>query len=336
MIIKMLKLTSKIPLIGSIIRSCNNVSSPSLEREVFGIKFKNPVGVAAGLDKNGECFNELSDFGFSFVEIGSVTPEFQLGNPKPRIFRLPKDKAIINRMGIPCNGVRSVANNIKNVRHRTIVAGSLSKNSETSNENAIKDFERVFEMLYDFVDFFVLNISCPNVKDLDKLQDTDTLENIVNRLMSLRLFYDDNKPLLLKISPDLEKEQLDRIIELVMKSGLDGVVVSNTTRERISSLNTSPNELAQIGQGGLSGRPLFEKSLNLVRYVYEKTQGQVPIVASGGIMTPQNAKEMLDSGASLVEVYTGFIYEGPSFCKRILKYLKKCSQHQSVQSATKS
>lgn len=336
MTVGMLKFTRKIPLIGSLIRSCSKVSAPSLEREVFGIKFPNPVGVAAGLDKNGECFNELSDFGFSFVEIGSITPEFQMGNPKPRVFRLPKDKALVNRMGIPCKGVRTVVDGMKDIKRRTVVAASLSKNSETSNENALNDFQRAFAMLYDFVDFFVLNISCPNVKDLDKLQDIDALGKIVKGLISFRLFYDDCKPILLKISPDLGKEQTDAILDLVLNTGLDGVEVSNTTRDRPADMKSTAAEIGEAGEGGLSGQPLFEKSLALVKYVHEKTGSLIPVIASGGIMTPENVKSMLDAGASLVEVYTGFIYNGPAFCNRILKYLKKCVQPQSVPSETKS
>lgn len=336
MVIGMLKRLGRVPLFCSIVRGAFNVNAPELEREVFGIKFKNPVGVAAGLDKNGECFNGLSDFGFSFVEIGSVTPKPQLGNPKPRVFRLVKDNALINRMGINNKGVRAVVNSLMEHKHRTIVAGSLSKNSETSNESAPKDFENAFAIMYDFVDFFVLNISCPNVKDLEKLQDIDALTKIVDRLMSLRLFYDDYKPILLKVSPDIEKEQLDQILNLVLTTGLDGIVATNTTKDRPQSLKSDPEDIAEMGKGGLSGEPLFERSLDLVKYINEKTGGLVPIIASGGIMTPKNAKDMLDAGASLVEVYTGFIYEGPGFCRRILKYLKKCSQHQSAPSAMKS
>jgi dihydroorotate dehydrogenase len=336
MVIGMLKTVGRLPLVSSIIRGCNSVSAPELEREVFGIKFKNPVGIAAGLDKNGECYNELSDFGYSFIEIGSVTPKPQLGNPKPRVFRLVKDNALINRMGINNKGARAVVNSLMGPKRRTIVAASLSKNSETSNEDAPKDFEKAFAMMYDFVDFFVLNVSCPNVKDLDKLQDIDALSTIVTRLMSLRLFYDDYKPILLKVSPDLVPEQLDQIVDLVLKSGLDGIVAANTTRNRPESLKCSKEDIESIGKGGLSGQPLFGNTLNLVRHISERTHGSVPIIASGGIMTPKNAQDLLDAGASLVEVYTGFIFEGPPFCHRILKYLKKCSQHQSVPLETKS
>lgn len=320
-----LKFLRYIPFAGLIIRCIFSVSRKSekkLEREVFGIKFRNPVGLAAGFDKNGDMYNDLANFGFGFIEIGSLTPEPQSGNPKPRIFRLPKDSAIINRMGINNNGVRFAVDQIKKRHPNVILAGNISKNSTTSNEDAANDYEKSFAFLYDFVDFFVINVSCPNVKDLCKLQDVNSLSEIIDRVVMLRKYYDEYRPILLKISPDLSQNAIDEAIELVQITGLDGIVATNTTQDR-STLTTDRQTVEAIGNGGLSGAPLYKRSLELVKYISRKTEGQVPIIAVGGIMTPEQAKEMLDSGASLVEIYSGFIYNGPSFVKKILKHLIK-------------
>lgn len=321
--IKALNIVSHIPFANSIIKWCYSPKSPTLERNLFGLKFKNPIGIAAGFDKNAACYNQMANFGYSFIEIGSVTPRPQEGNKKPRCFRLPKDKALINRMGINNNGVNSAANNLKKNPPKLIIAGSLSKNSFTPNEEAYKDFEKSFSLLYDFVDMFVLNISCPNVKNLAKLQDTDTLKEIIEHLLSQRLFYDTHKPILLKLSPDLDEAQVDEIVDLVLSCGLDGIVACNTTNSR-DKLTTNQSVIDAIGNGGLSGAPLFERTLERVKYIYEKTEGKLPIIASGGVMTPIQAQQLLEAGASLVEVYTGFIYNGPSFAKKIINHLKKC------------
>lgn len=320
-----LKFLRYVPFAGLIIRCIFSVSRKSekkLEREVFGIKFRNPVGLAAGFDKNGDMYNDLANFGFGFIEIGSLTPEPQSGNPKPRLFRLPKDSAIINRMGINNNGVRFAVDQIKKRHPNVILAGNISKNSTTSNEDAANDYEKSFAFLYDFVDFFVINVSCPNVKDLCKLQDVNSLSEIIDRVVMLRKYYDEYRPILLKISPDLSQNAIDEAIELVQITGLDGIVATNTTQDR-STLTTDRPTVEAIGNGGLSGAPLYKRSLELVKYISRKTEGQVPIIAVGGIMTPEQAKEMLDSGASLVEIYSGFIYNGPSFVKKILKHLIK-------------
>ena len=324
LVMSLLKVLRYIPFANAIIRlvySCPD-KNKKLEREVFGIKFKNPVGLAAGFDKNGEMYNDLANFGFGFIEIGSLTPEPQPGNPKPRCFRLCKDKAIINRMGINNYGVKYAIDQLKKRHPHVVIGGNISKNSNTSNENAPGDYEKSFARLYDFVDFFVINVSCPNVKDLCRLQDIDSLSEIIDRVVTYRKYCDEYRPVLLKISPDLEMEQIDEVLEIVKIAGLDGIVATNTTRDR-SMLSTDVSALVNIGNGGLSGQPLFEKSLNIVKYICAKTKGQLPVIAVGGIMSPQQAKEMLDAGASLVEVYSGFIYEGPSFVKKILKSLSK-------------
>ena len=311
-----------IPLARQITRLAFCKDTPELSKEVFGRTFRNPVGLAGGLDKNGEHYNDLANFGFGFVEIGSLTPEPQEGNPKPRLFRLVKDRAIINRMGINNKGVKNAIEHLKKEKPDIIVAANISKNASSMNEEASKDYETAFALLYDFVDMFVVNISCPNVVGLTKLQDVNFLSDIMDKLLNLRMYFDEYRPILVKVSPDLPPQQLDEIIEYVLMSGIDGIVAGNTTRSR-DGLTTGQEKIEAIGNGGMSGAPLYEKNLKLVKYIHEKTGGNLPIIGVGGIMSPQQAKEMLDAGASLVEVYSGFIYEGPSFVKKILKSLSK-------------
>ena len=317
---RLLVLLRYLPFSKQIVNLLYGYHNPVLEREVFGIRFKNPVGLAAGFDKNGTLYNDLAKFGFSFVEIGSLTLEPQPGNPKPRCFRLIQDNAIINRMGINNNGVRYAVNYIKKHRPNCIIGGNISKNSDVPNENAASNYEKSFALLYDFVDYFTINVSCPNVQNLDKMQDISFLSELIDRLLSLRNYYDDYRPILIKLSPDIPKQQLDDIIDLVLVSGIDGVIASNTTRDR-SDLKTSKETLEEIGNGGLSGKPLFEKSLSMVKYISEKTNRLLPIVAVGGIFTPKDAEAMIDAGASLVQIYSGMIYNGPGLVKRINKHL---------------
>lgn len=319
-IVKALRFLRFIPFSSSILRSLYCHNDENLECEVFGIKFKNPVGLAAGFDKNGTCFNDMANFGFGFIEIGSITPEAQPGNSKPRCFRLPEDEAIINRMGINNKGVEYVINQIEKREPKLILGGSISKNSTTPNEGAPKDFEKSFALIYDFVDYIALNVSCPNVKNLQELQDIDILTKIIDNITELRKYYDEYKPVLLKLSPDMPKEHLDEIIDLVMSSGLDGVIVSNTTNSR-EGLKSDQAKVERIGKGGLSGMPLYQKSLEMIKHINKKTNGYLPIIGVGGIMSPKQAKEILDAGASLIQIYTGFIYRGPGFVKKILKYI---------------
>lgn len=312
-----------VPFAQSIIRALYHRDSPSLEREVFGINFPNPVGLAGGLDKNGEFYNDMANFGFGFVEIGSLTPLPQDGNAKPRCWRVPGDKAIINRFGINNKGVRYAVEHLKKVRPEVVVAANISKNSNSINEEAAKDYETSFSLLYDFVDMFVVNVSCPNVVGLTALQDIGFLSDIVDRLLDLRMLYDNYRPILLKVSPDLSHEQLDEIIDYCLRSGIDGIVAGNTTRSREGLTSISQTKIEEIGNGGMSGAPIHKKNLELVRYVHERSQGKLPIIGVGGIMSPEDAKEMMDAGASLVEIYTGFIYEGPGLIKRIIKHLEE-------------
>ena len=310
-----------IPFARTIIRAIYKKHSPATAKEVIGIKFPNPVGLAGGLDKNGEFYNDMANFGFGFVEIGSLTPQPQDGNPKPRCFRVPQDKAIINRFGINNKGVRNAVEHLKKVRPEVIVAANISKNTTSINEDAAKDYESAFALLYDFVDMFVVNVSCPNVVGLTSLQDISFLSEIVDKLLDLRMYYDEYRPILLKVSPDLAKEQLDDIIDYCLRSGIDGIVAGNTTRSR-DGLTISQEKIEKIGNGGMSGAPVHKKNLALVKYIHDKTEGKLPIIGVGGIMSGEDAKAMIDAGASLVEIYSGFIYEGPALIKRIIKYLE--------------
>lgn len=317
-----LRVVRNIPGAEALIRLIYQRKTPDLSREVFGINFPNPIGLAGGLDKNGEFYNQMGDFGFGFVEIGSLTPLPQDGNPSPRCFRVIPDRAIINRFGINNNGVKYAIEHLKKDKPRVIVAGNISKNSKSINDDAAKDYEKAFSLLYDFVDMIIVNISCPNVVGLTDLQDISYLSDIFDRLLELRVYYDEYKPLLVKLSPDIPKEQIDEIVNYALRSGIDGIVAGNTTRSR-EGLTLSTEEIEKIGNGGLSGAPVYKKNLELVRYISQKSEGRLPIIGVGGIMSPEQAKEYLDAGASLVEIYTGFIYEGPGLIKKTLKYLQK-------------
>ena len=321
-IFSFLRILRKIPLGRALMRLFYKKEYKSLSREVFGLQFPNPVGLAGGLDKNGECYNELSDFGFGFVEIGSLTPLPQEGNPRPRLFRLKRDRALINRMGINNQGVRKAVENLRRNRPEVLVAANIAKNARTSNEDAARDYETAFSLMYDFVDLFVVNVSCPNVVGVDALQDVSFLSDIMDKLLSIRRYYDEYRPLLVKLSPDIPEVQLDEILDWCQRSGIDGVVIGNTTRHR-EGLVTPERTLKRIGDGGLSGAPLFERSLARVQYIHEKTRGRLPIIGAGGISSPAQAEKMLRAGASLVEIYTGFIYEGPGLVGRIKKQLAK-------------
>ena len=326
-----LKMLRFIPFARSIVRLIYGHEYPALEKEVFGIKFRNPVGLAGGLDKNGEYFDDLANFGFGFVEIGSLTPEPQPGNPKPRLFRVVRDKAIINRMGINNKGVKHAVEQLKKKHSGVIIAGNISKNSSSINDDASKDYESAFALLYDFVDMFVINISCPNVRGLSDLQDVSFLSDILDKLLDLRMYFDEYRPILIKVSPDIPSQQLDEIIDYCLMSGVDGIVAGNTTRTR-DGLTIPQEKIDEIGNGGMSGAPLFSKNLALVKYISEKSKGKLPVIGVGGIMSGEQARQMLDAGASLVEIYSGFIYEGPSLVGRIKKYIlgTGCSDNNKI------
>lgn len=308
--------------------------SSSLEREVFGITFKNPIGLAAGFDKNGDGYKNLSSLGFGFIEVGTVTPLAQPGNPKPRLFRLKKDGALINRMGFNNKGVDNMVENIRNRQPGEVVGINLGKNTITPNEEAPADYLRMFRKLYEYADYFVINVSCPNVKDVQALQTHDNLMAILEGLFDFRRGQNEYRPLLLKISPDLSKEEIDTILNILESTALDGIVAINTTTSR-EGLVTAEDAVSKIGNGGLSGSPLTERAIEMIEYLHKETQGNYPIIGVGGVMTPQDAERMLNAGASLVQVYTGFIYEGPAFVKRICNYLEGRTTPTSSETTTK-
>lgn len=317
----LLKIAYKIPFLSLLLRKIYTVEHPLLETEVAGIKFPNPVGLAAGFDKNATLYKEFSMFGFGYIEIGTVTPLAQPGNPKPRSFRLPKDKALINRMGFNNLGLSAVTKNLVN-RKKIVIGGNIGKNTDTPNEAAVDDYARCFSGLYDYADYFVINVSCPNISNLSKLQDQDSLEKILSEVVAIRSGNKVKKPVFLKISPDLNEKQIDETLKIVHETGIDGLVVTNTTISR-ENLKTSPESVKNIGNGGLSGLPIRERSTEIIRYISNKTQQRLPIIGVGGIMSPQDALEKLEAGASLIQVYTGFIYEGPGIVNSINKAILK-------------
>jgi len=296
-------------------------ASKSLERTLWGITFSNPVGLAAGFDKDARFTDSLACLGFGFIEIGTLTPRPQPGNPKPRLFRLPADKALINRMGFNNGGVDAAVERLRRRKERIIIGGNIGKNKDTDNDKATDDYEACFIRLYDVVDYFVVNVSSPNTPGLRALQDKEPLTKLLSRLKELNNQRGGKKPILLKIAPDLTNEQLDDIVDIIRETKLDGIVSSNTTISR-AGLQTPSSEVDAIGAGGLSGAPLRQRATEVVKYLHTKSNGSIPIIASGGIFTAADAQEKLDAGASLVQVYTGFIYEGPGIAKNICDGLK--------------
>lgn len=312
----------KIPGFKSIAKSIHSVENPKLEKELFGLKFKNPVGLAAGFDKDAKLFNELSAFGFGFIEIGTLTPLPQDGNPKKRLFRLPQDTGLINRMGFNNGGVKEAVERLKKNNSGVLIGGNIGKNKVTPNENAVDDYVLCFNALHDHVDYFVVNVSSPNTPNLRALQDKKPLTEILNKLMELNKEKSFQKPILLKIAPDLTDSQLDDIIDIVSDTKIDGIISSNTTISR-ENLTTTNEELESIGNGGLSGKPLTNRSTEVIRYLSQKSNKAFPIIGVGGIHSAKDALEKIEAGADLVQIYTGFIYEGPSLVKKINKEILK-------------
>lgn len=319
---KLLRLILRIPLFSSLFKSFYSYKDSKLSRNVFGLTFENPIGLAAGFDKNANLYNDFSNFGFGFIEIGTVTPKPQPGNPKPRLFRLIKDSAIVNRMGFNNEGVEVAVNNLKNKKTKTIIGGNIGKNKWTENDLASEDYLVCFNALFPYVDYFVVNVSSPNTPNLRALQDKIPLMNLLSSIQNCNNSKEKRKPLLLKISPDLSKDELNDIIDVVLDCKLDGIVATNTTVDR-SSLTTQKEKIESIGNGGLSGKPLKKKSTEIISYIHKKTNGKIPIIGVGGIHSPEDAIEKLKAGASLLQVYTGFIYEGPSIVKKINKEIIK-------------
>jgi len=327
-----LKRFNKIPGASNLSRTVFSIENSGLETEVFGLKFKNPVGLAAGFDKNAEMMGEMANLGFGFVEVGTVTPLPQPGNPKPRMFRLKEDAALINRMGFNNLGVDVVAERIRQYRQtalRTsnlkpqalnlIIGGNIGKNKITPNEDAVNDYVKCFDRLFDVVDYFVVNVSSPNTPGLRELQEKEPLKILLQTLQQRNFKNGISRPILLKIAPDLSNEQLDDIIEIVVESKIAGVIATNTTINR-EGLTSSKN---QNETGGLSGKPLTNRSTEVIRYLSEKSKKAFPIIGVGGIHSAKDALEKLEAGASLVQLYTGFIYEGPGLVKQICKALLK-------------
>jgi dihydroorotate dehydrogenase len=324
-----MKLLCSVGFIRKLIALIFSTKDPRLKTTQFRLEFKNPVGLGAGFDKNAKYLRELEAFGFGFVEIGTVTPLPQAGNDKPRLFRLPADKALINRMGFNNDGVKVIAERLRQwttgnqqqaTHNRLVVGGNIGKNKITSNEDAWKDYEICFKELHHYVDYFVVNVSSPNTPGLRELQEKESLRKILRHLQMINNGKAISKPILLKIAPDLTQEQIDDVVDLAMEIQLDGLVCSNTTISRVG-LITPKEEIEKIGAGGLSGKPVKERSTSIVNYINQRTKGEIPVIASGGIFTPEDAKEKLNSGASLVQVWTGFIYEGPAIVKRICQSL---------------
>lgn len=340
-----LKVLCAVPLIRNLLNRTFTHHSP-FTTHLFGLHFKNPVGLGAGFDKNAKYLRELETLGFGFVEIGTVTPRPQAGNNRPRLFRLPNDKALINRMGFNNDGVEVIAGRLKKWRKKVgswqmavdsnlaktpssvinhpsslLIGGNIGKNKITPNEDAWKDYEICFRALHPHVDFFVVNVSSPNTPGLRELQEKDSLRKILTHLQELNKNFERQKPVLLKIAPDLTLEQIDDVIDLAKEINLDGIVATNTTISR-ALLTTGDGQIQAIGAGGLSGGPLRGRATEVIKYIHQKTGGAIPIIGSGGIFTGSDAKEKLTAGALLVEVWTGFIYEGPFIVKRICQALR--------------
>lgn len=317
-----LKLLCSIGPVRSIIASNFKPKSQPITTS-FGLEFDNPVGLGAGFDKNARYLRELQALGFGFVEIGTVTPLPQDGNEKPRLFRLPKDAALINRMGFNNEGVKTIAGRLKKWRQgekksHLIIGGNIGKNKITPNEDAWRDYDICFRELHNYVDYFVVNVSSPNTPGLRELQEKDSLGKILRHLQMINNGKATAKPIFLKIAPDLTQDQIDDVIDLAMEIKLDGLVASNTTISR-SGLLTDNATITSIGAGGLSGKPLHQRTTEIVSYIHKKTDGQLPVIASGGIFSADDAKEKLIAGATLIQVWTGFIYEGPNIVKNICR-----------------
>ena len=314
----LVKVLSKIPFVSSIFRGLYQVNDKKLERNLFGLTFKNPVGLAAGFDKNAVLYNELANFGFGFIEIGTVTPKGQVGNPKQRLFRLKDDKGIINRMGFNNEGLSAAIEQLKKNKGKVIIGGNIGKNTATKPENYTEDYVTCFEELHPYVDYFVLNVSCPNVSSHAKLEDAEYLEELITEVQKINASKDKPKPILLKIAPDLNDTQLTEIINLVATTKIDGVIASNTSVDR-TGLKASEERLKEIGNGGLSGQPIKDKSTRVIKYLADNSNKSFPIIGVGCIHSEKDALEKIEAGADLVQIYTGFIYEGPSLIKRINK-----------------
>jgi len=319
-VFSLLSLKGKIPGFKPLVSLIFNFQNKKLERKLFGLTFSNPVGLAAGFDKDAKLIDEMACFGFGFIEIGTLTPRPQIGNDKPRLFRLPKDQALINRMGFNNEGVAAAVERLKKRKSRVIVGGNIGKNKDTPNDKAFSDYMECFESLYPYVDYFVVNVSSPNTPGLRELQDKELLKRLLMHVKGLSRSNKREKPVLLKIAPDLTNSQLNDIVEILKETKTDGVIATNTT---ISREGLQTEDVTSIGAGSLSGRPLTDKSTEVISYLRKQLGPEYPIIGVGGIMNAQDAVNKLNAGADLIQIYTGFIYEGPSLVKRINKKVLK-------------
>ncbi|MDX1939389.1 MAG: quinone-dependent dihydroorotate dehydrogenase [Saprospiraceae bacterium] len=325
--LSLFKIALATPALGYFLKQFYTVTDKKLEKQVWGLNFKNPVGLAAGFDKDGKYYQTMAALGFGFIEVGTVTPRPQTGNPSPRLFRLKKDEALINRMGFNNEGVEALIKNLQKKRPPgLIVGGNIGKNKDTPNEKAVDDYLYCFEKIFPYVDYFVVNVSSPNTPGLRELQDKEPLTQLLNALQKANQQKMAPKPILLKIAPDLSEAQLDDIIEIVKTTGIAGLIATNTTIIREGLLENTE----KIGAGGLSGKPLCKRATEVIRYLYEKSGGMLTIIGVGGIAGPKDAIEKLEAGASLVQIYTGLIYEGPSLVKHINKSFIQGSPNKLV------
>jgi dihydroorotate dehydrogenase len=315
-----IKKTFTLPIIKPLIKSLFQYENPVLEREVFGLKFKNPVGLAAGFDKDAKLIDEMALLGFGFIEIGTLTPKPQDGNPLPRLFRLPQDEALINRMGFNNGGVEEAVKRLKKRNTKILIGGNIGKNKITPNEEALYDYLYCLEVLHPYVDYFVVNVSSPNTPNLRELQEKEPLKKLLSEVKAANEKKKLPKPILLKIAPDLTIGQLDDIVEIALETKIDGIIATNTTIER-DMLQTPKDEIEAIGAGGVSGRILAKRSTEVIKYLAVQSNHTFPIIGVGGIFSAQDAIDKLEAGASLVQIYTGMIYEGPSLVRKIKKGL---------------
>jgi len=314
--VSLLRIIFCVPGVKWILHTIYTIENPLLHTNLWGLDFPNPVGLAAGFDKDGKYYEQLSSLGFGFIEIGTVTPLPQRGNDKPRLFRLPADQALINRMGFNNDGVEALVGRLKNRNPgKIIIGGNIGKNKMTSNENANDDYVKCFEALYSFVDYFVVNVSSPNTPGLRELQEKEPLTKLLSVLMFHNKTKPKIKPILLKIAPDLAETQLDDIIEIINTTGIHGIIATNTTLDRSPLITDTSN----IGVGGLSGRPVKDKSTEIIKYIHQKSYGKIIIIGVGGIECPDDAIEKLKAGALLIQVYSGLVFEGPGLIKKINK-----------------
>lgn len=318
----LLRINQSLPGFLALLRALYRVRDSKLKRTLFGLEFENPVGLAAGFDKDARLVDTMAAFGFGFVEVGTLTPRPQPGNDKPRLFRLPADRALINRMGFNNEGVLAAVNRLRGRKSRVIVGGNIGKNKATPNEKAFEDYNYCFEALYPYVDYFVVNVSSPNTPGLRELQEKEPLTNLLAHVKSLSGTKPKAKPVLLKIAPDLTPSQLDDIVEILKATKTDGIIATNTTISR-EGLTTPTETVTALGLGGLSGAPLSIKSNEVIRYLRDRLGPGYPIIGVGGIMSVEDALEKINAGADLIQIYTGFIYEGPGFVKKINRALAR-------------